>query len=65
MPPCRQRLPMRADAGGARDADGFVRVPMATCIWVTLLWQGRPVAFDAGFNEDMAPLELGYDVAFC
>ncbi|WP_019015333.1 AAA family ATPase [Elioraea tepidiphila] len=50
----------------ARARDGFVRRAHGDLHLGNLcLWQGRPVPFDAlEFDEDLATIDLGYDLAF-
>ena len=49
-----------------RAASGFVRRAHGDLhLGNLLMWQGRPVPFDAlEFNEDLATIDLGYDLAF-
>ena len=49
-----------------RGADGFVRRAHGDLhLGNICLWQGRPVPFDAlEFDEDLATIDLGYDLAF-
>ena len=49
-----------------RGADGFIRRGHGDLHLGNLcLWQGRPVPFDAlEFDEDLATIDLGYDLAF-
>ena len=49
-----------------READGFVRRGHGDLHLGNLcLWQGHPVPFDAlEFDEDLATLDVGYDLAF-
>ena len=52
-------LRVRADAGFVRRAHGDLHLGNLC------LWQGRPVLFDAiEFDEAMATIDLGYDLAF-
>ncbi len=50
----------------ARARDGFIRRAHGDLHLGNLcLWQGRPVPFDAlEFDEDLATIDLGYDLAF-
>ncbi|MDE2575607.1 MAG: AAA family ATPase, partial [Rhodospirillales bacterium] len=50
----------------ARQQRGFVRRAHGDLhLGNMCLWQGRPVAFDAlEFDEDLATIDLGYDLAF-
>ena len=59
-------LAARAAWLGARGAGGFVRRAHGDLhLGNICLWQGRPVPFDAlEFDEDMATIDLGYDLAF-
>jgi aminoglycoside phosphotransferase family enzyme/predicted kinase len=56
----------RADWLAARGQGGFVRRAHGDLHLGNLcLWQGRPVPFDAlEFDEDLATIDLGYDLAF-
>ena len=51
---------------GQRGAEGFVRRGHGDLHLGNLcLWQGRPVPFDAlEFDEDLATIDVGYDLAF-
>ena len=59
---------LAARAGWLRDATarGFVRRAHGDLhLGNICLWQGRPVPFDAlEFDEDLATIDLGYDLAF-
>ncbi|CAH2600253.1 AAA family ATPase [Rhodovastum atsumiense] len=59
-------LAARADWLDARAAAGFVRRAHGDLhLGNICLWQGRPVPFDAlEFDEDLATIDLGYDLAF-
>lgn len=59
-------LAARAGWLAARSADGFVRRCHGDLHLGNLcLWQGRPAAFDAlEFDEDLATIDTGYDLAF-
>jgi predicted kinase len=61
-----QALAARADWLAARGTAGFVRRAHGDLHLGNLaLWQGRPVAFDAlEFDEALATIDLGYDLAF-
>ena len=50
----------------ARGAAGYVRRAHGDLHLANMcLWQGKPVAFDAlEFNEDLATIDIGYDLAF-
>ncbi len=56
----------RAGWLAARAAAGFVRRAHGDLHLANMcLWQGRPVPFDAlEFDEDLATVDLGYDLAF-
>ena len=64
--PCLAALDARRDWLGARAAAGFVRRAHGDLHLGNLcLWRGRPVLFDAlEFDEAMATIDLGYDLAF-
>ena len=59
-------LAARASWLRGRTAGGFVRRAHGDLhLGNICLWQGRPVPFDAlEFDEDMATIDLGYDLAF-
>ena len=63
---CRAELGARAPWLAARRAGGFIRRAHGDLHLGNLcLWQGRPVAFDAlEFDEGLATIDLGYDLAF-
>lgn len=66
MEACLAWLAAHAPWLQARAAAGFVRRGHGDLHLGNLcLWQGRPVAFDAlEFDEDLAVLDVGYDLAF-
>ena len=59
-------LDARAGWMARRAADGFVRRAHGDLhLGNVCLWQGRPVPFDAlEFDEDLATIDVGYDLAF-
>lgn len=63
---CLAALAARADWLAARAAGGFVRRAHGDLhLGNMAMWHGHPVAFDAlEFDEDLATIDLGYDLAF-
>ena len=63
---CGSLIAARTELLQARDAAGMVRRAHGDLHLGNLcLWQGRPVAFDAlEFDEDLATIDTGYDLAF-
>ena len=61
-----QALERNASWFDQRGTDGFIRRGHGDLHLGNLcLWQGRPVPFDAlEFDEDLATIDLGYDLAF-
>ena len=61
-----QALERNASWCDQRGTDGFIRRGHGDLHLGNLcLWQGRPVPFDAlEFDEDLATIDLGYDLAF-
>ena len=61
-----EAIDARAELIERRAAGGFVRRAHGDLhLGNLLLWQGRPAPFDAlEFDEDLATIDLGYDLAF-